>query len=400
MRPTRPPPPARMFHATIRMLVPARSGPSGRCGLRATQPVEGDGPGGRHVEGIHLGRHGDANLEVGRGKSARAQPATLRAEKQGHSGGTWTPGAERADVHGLCPWRQGEERVAAVAEPSETTRPIVKAGEGQHHRGSRRHPDGLAVQGIGGAGREERGAGAEGQRVSEDRADIARIAEAFEQDHRRAARLGEDGLRCLLGAALADGEAPVVELDADDGVDDVLTDQVGRHPRVGEGPPEGVEGGRRDEGGAGAIAADIEKPAHDLAPLRDESAAAAAPLGVTDLAVVGQARVVRVLDRLDVRHGTSGGYQGWYIRADSRITKNGRAAWSDSTISWWSEQVSPRRLPRGAVRRGGRWPWWTHAPSGARARSGAACRRRFSSARRRPSTADATWRARGCRRDR
>src|SRR5712691_9840056 len=100
MRPTRPPPPARMFHATIRMMLPARSGPSGRCGLRATQPVEGDRPGGRHVEGIHLGRHGDANLEIGRRERARAEPAPLRAEKQGHAWGPWAPRTERTDVHG------------------------------------------------------------------------------------------------------------------------------------------------------------------------------------------------------------------------------------------------------------------------------------------------------------
>src|SRR5207244_3374403 len=374
--------------------------PAGGGGVRATQPGEGDGPRGRHVEGLDLGGPGDANLQVGRRKSARAQPATLRAEKQGHSGGTWTAGAERADVHGLCPRRQREERVAVAAKPFEIARPIVEASERQHHGGSRRHADGLAVQGIGGAGREERGAGAEGQRVAEDRADVARIAEAFEQDHGRAARLGEDGLRRLLGAALADGEAPVVELDADDGVDDVLTDQVGRHPRVGEDRAERVEGGRRDEGGAGAIAADIEKPAHHLAPLRDEGAAAAAALGVTDLAVVGQARVLGVLDRLDVRHGPPEDIRAGTFEPIQDHSNTRRAEWSDSTISSWLEQGSLRQLPRGAVRRGGRWPWWTHAPSGARARSAAACRRRFWSAPQRPSTARATWPARGCPPDR
>src|SRR3989475_575456 len=38
-------------------------------------------------------------------------------------------------------------------------------------------------------------------------------------------------------------------------------------------------------------------------------------------------------------------------------SKTRRTEWSDSTISSWSEQESPRELPRGAVRRGGRWPW-------------------------------------------
>src|SRR6267378_5811095 len=79
----------------------------------------------------------------------------------------------------------------------------------------------------------------------------------------------------------------------------------------------------------------------------------------------------------------------------TRSPRAKEVAWNVSTISSWSEQVSLRGLLRGAVRQAGRSPWWIRAPSGARARSAAACRRRFWSAWQRPSTPHATWPAKG-----
>src|SRR5712692_625689 len=87
----------RRHGATGPTLSDAAARPSGGRGLHPAQPVEGDGPRRRHVEGIHLGRHRDADLEVRGGESVSAEPAAFRAEEQRDSRGPWAPGAEGAD---------------------------------------------------------------------------------------------------------------------------------------------------------------------------------------------------------------------------------------------------------------------------------------------------------------
>jgi hypothetical protein len=52
-----------------------------RTPLSLSQPVERDGPGGRHVERVHLGRHRNADLEIGRREGLFAEPAALGAEE-------------------------------------------------------------------------------------------------------------------------------------------------------------------------------------------------------------------------------------------------------------------------------------------------------------------------------
>ena len=51
------------------------------------------------------------------------------------------------------------------------------------------------------------------------------------------------------------------------------------------------------------MAARVEEAEHHLAALGDEGAGAQAPLGVADIAVVGEARILWIFDGLDGWHG-------------------------------------------------------------------------------------------------
>ena len=177
------------------------------------------------------------------GERLGAEAASFGAEEQGHASGPRLSGAERADGHGLRPRREREERVAGLAQALEAPRPVGQAREGEGDDRARRDADGLAIEGIGGAGREEHRAGAKGQRIAEHRADIARVAQILENDDVLAVRFGEDRLRRHLGAALPDDETAVVELDAHDGLDNVLTHQVRGHARAGQRFTESVQAG-------------------------------------------------------------------------------------------------------------------------------------------------------------
>jgi hypothetical protein len=132
---------------------------------------------------------------------------------------------------------------------------------------------------------------------------IARVAQVLEHQHAVGSRLGEHGVRRGLEAALAHGEAAVVELEAHDLLHDLEPHEKGPHAGRVQRGPEGLQRGRRHQRGPRAIAAGAEEAEHHLAALGDEGAGAQAPLRVPDIAIVGEARVLRIFDGLDGWHG-------------------------------------------------------------------------------------------------
>ena len=126
-----------------------------------------------------------------------------------------------------------------------------------------------------------------------------------------------------------------MELHAHHCLDQTLANHIDGDPCGKEHLAEGVESGRREQRGTHAVAPRAEETAYHLAPLGDEGAVAPPALGVADLAVVREARVLGVLDSLDSRHDlpeTGCGAE----RGSVRDSRSGPRPCQDPLLSHWA----------------------------------------------------------------
>ena len=258
-----------------------------------------DGRRRRHVDRVDPGRHGDPHRAVdGRQRRAR-EPRPLRADDEGEPRGKARDDA--AEGLGIAARREAERREAAVAQLAEGIRPWLRPRERDAQHVPERHPGRAPVERVGGRGVEEDGIGAEGGGVAEDRPDVLVVVDALEDDDRPRAPgdlAHRPGFR-----ALGDREHATMEVHAGElghgvgrhGEELHLRTQAGHH-LVGvllghEHRTDRVRGG--EQGLDRQRAFQREDP--PVALHRH-------PAGrLTEVAVVGEARVLEIGDPLD-RH--------------------------------------------------------------------------------------------------
>ena len=292
-----------------------------------------DGGGRRDVEGIGAKRrrHGDRHATIAARDGSGRQAGSLGAEEEGPAGGRGEAG--QGCRVGSDDGGDGGE--AGRAEIIEIVGPVGEARDGQREDAAERDADGLAVEGIGAAGRQTERVGAERDGVAHDAAEVVDVGEILEDDD-AACGVGQWARR----GPLADGQAAAMDVEPGDGVHHGLRrDEHGKRRRCAERVLERVQAWRRREHGAHVQTA-REQPAHDALALGDEAPARGVEVTLLELAVVGEPRVVRV-GHLDVR------------RAHAR------------SISEGARRRAPRRNYRGRDRTA---PDMTWTPTSSRAR--------------------------------